>query len=110
LHDFHEILAVAMGAVPCKGQGSVDMGLFAKAKEPFLRGFLKLENGVPSHATPELAEGQPAFPQARSGAVPGGVSAVHDGLQQNDAKPVVDAGHSRFESPAATVSPMSRGW
>jgi hypothetical protein len=84
LHDFHEILAVAIGAVPCKGQGSVDMGLFAKAKEPFLRGFLKLENGVPSHATPELAEGQPAFPQARSGAVPGGVSAVHDGLQQND--------------------------
>jgi hypothetical protein len=66
-----------------KGQGSVDMGLFAKAKEPFLRGFLKLENGVPSHATPELAEGQPAF-SARSGAVPGGVSAVHDGLQQND--------------------------
>jgi hypothetical protein len=32
------------------------------------------------------------------------------GFQQNDAKPVVDAGHSRFESPAATVSPMSRGW
>ena len=27
------------------------MGLFAKAKEPFLRGFLKLENGVPSHDT-----------------------------------------------------------
>ena len=25
------------------------MGLFAKAKEPFLRGFLKLENGVRSH-------------------------------------------------------------
>jgi hypothetical protein len=25
--------------------------LFAKAKEPFLRGFLKLENGVPSHDT-----------------------------------------------------------
>jgi DDE_Tnp_1-associated len=82
LHDFPEILAIAMGAVPCKGQGSVDIGLFAKAKEPFLGGFLKLENGVPSHATPELAEGQPTFPQARSGAVPGGVSAVHDGLFQ----------------------------
>jgi hypothetical protein len=27
----------------------VDMGLFAKSKEPFLGGFLKLENGVPSH-------------------------------------------------------------
>src|ERR1700692_639116 len=51
LHDFHEILAIAMCAVLCGGQGSVDMGLFAKSKEPFLRGFLKLENGVPSHDT-----------------------------------------------------------
>ena len=51
LHDFHEILMIAMCAVLCGGQGSVDMGLFAKSKEPFLRGFLKLENGVPSHDT-----------------------------------------------------------
>ena len=51
LHDFHEILAIALCAVLCGGQGSVDMGLFAQAKEPFLRGFLKLENGVPSHDT-----------------------------------------------------------
>src|SRR5665213_2067093 len=51
LHDFHEILAIAMCAVLCGGQGSVDMGLFAKSKEPFLRRFLKLENGVPSHDT-----------------------------------------------------------
>src|SRR5438105_5223794 len=51
LHDFHEILAIAMCAVLCGGQGAVDMGLFAKAKEPFLRGFLKLANGVPSHDT-----------------------------------------------------------
>jgi predicted transposase YbfD/YdcC len=51
LHDFHEILAIAMCAVLCGAQGSVDMGLFAKSKEPFLRGFLKLENGVPSHDT-----------------------------------------------------------
>ena len=27
------------------------MALFAVATEPFLRGFLKLENGVPSHDT-----------------------------------------------------------
>ena len=40
-----------MCAVLCGEQGSADMGLFAKAKEPFLRGFLKLENGVPSHDT-----------------------------------------------------------
>ena len=51
LHDFHEILAIAMCAVLCGGQGSVDMGLFVKSKEPFLRGFLKLDNGVPSHDT-----------------------------------------------------------
>ena len=50
-HDFHEILAIAMCAVLCGGQGSVDMALFAKSKERFLRGFLTLENGVPSHDT-----------------------------------------------------------
>ena len=27
------------------------MALFAKTNEPFLRGFLKLENGLPSHDT-----------------------------------------------------------
>ena len=51
LHDFHEILTIAMCTVLCGGQGSVDMGLFARSKEPFLRGFLKLENGPPSHDT-----------------------------------------------------------
>ena len=51
LHDFHEILAIALCAVLCGSQGSVEMGLFAQSKEPFLRGFLKLENGVPSHDT-----------------------------------------------------------
>ena len=51
LHDFHEILMIAMCAVLCGGQGPVDMGLFARPKEAFLRGFLKLENGAPSHDT-----------------------------------------------------------
>ena len=49
LHDFHELLMIALCAVLCGGQGAVDMALFAKEKEPFLRGFLKLENGPPSH-------------------------------------------------------------
>ena len=47
LHDFHELLMIALCAVLCGGQGAVDMAVFAKAKEPFLRGFLKL---VPSIA------------------------------------------------------------
>ena len=51
LHDFHELLMIAPCAVLCGGQGAVDMAEFAKAKEPFLRGFLKLANGVPSHDT-----------------------------------------------------------
>ena len=51
LHDFHELLMIALCAVLCGGQGAVDMALFAKAKEPFLRGFLRLANGVPSHDT-----------------------------------------------------------
>ena len=51
LYDFYELLMIALCAVLCGGQGAVDMALFAEAKEPFLRGFHKLENGVPSHDT-----------------------------------------------------------
>ena len=51
LHDFHELLMIALCTVLCGGQGAVDMALFAETKEPFLRSFLKLENGVPSHDT-----------------------------------------------------------
>ncbi len=51
VHDFHELLLIALCAVLCGGQGAVDMALFARAKEPFLRSFLKLENGPPSHDT-----------------------------------------------------------
>ena len=51
LHDFHDLLMIALCTVLCGGQGAVDMALFAAAKEPFLRGFLKLKHGVPSHDT-----------------------------------------------------------
>ena len=51
LHDFHELLMIALCTVLCGGQGAVDMALFARSKEAFLRGFLKLANGVPSHDT-----------------------------------------------------------
>ena len=51
LHDFHELLLIALCAVLSGGQGAVDMALFAKSKESFLHGFLKLENGPPSHDT-----------------------------------------------------------
>lgn len=51
LHDFYELLLIAFCAVLCGGQSAVDMALFARAKEPFLRSFLKLQNGPPSHDT-----------------------------------------------------------
>ena len=51
LHDFHTLLFIALCTVLCGGQGAVDMALFAKAKEPFLREFLDLKNGPPSHDT-----------------------------------------------------------
>ena len=51
LHDFHELLMIALCAVLCGGQGAVDMARFAREKEPFLRGFLSLANGPPSHDT-----------------------------------------------------------
>src|SRR5882757_7309031 len=42
---------IALCAVLSGGQGATHMASFAVAKEPFLRGFLVLENGVPSHDT-----------------------------------------------------------
>jgi predicted transposase YbfD/YdcC len=51
LHDFHTLLIIALCTILCGGQGCVDMALFARAKEPFLREFLDLTNGPPSHDT-----------------------------------------------------------
>ena len=51
LHDLHELLVIALCTVLSGGRGATHMEAFAAAKEPFLRGFLKLENGLPSHDT-----------------------------------------------------------
>jgi DDE_Tnp_1-associated/Transposase DDE domain len=51
LHDFHELLIIALCAVLSGGKGAVDMALYAETKEPFLRSFLALKNGLPSHDT-----------------------------------------------------------
>lgn len=51
LHDFHDLLMIALCAVLAGGENATDMAEFARAKEPFLRGFLKLPHGVPSHDT-----------------------------------------------------------
>ena len=51
LHDFHDLLMIALCTVLCGGQNAMDMAVFGKAKEPLLRGFLRLKNGTPSHDT-----------------------------------------------------------
>ena len=50
-HDLLEILMIALCTVLCGGQTAVDMAEFAEDKEAFLRGFLTLEHGPPSHDT-----------------------------------------------------------
>lgn len=50
-HDFYELLIMALCAVLCGGQSGTDMALFARSKEPFLRNFLRLKHGTPSHDT-----------------------------------------------------------
>lgn len=52
LHDFHELLFIALCSVLCGGQGAVDMALFARSKESFLRGILTLANGTLANGTP----------------------------------------------------------
>ncbi len=51
LHDLLEILMIALCTVLSGGQTAVDMEIFAREKEAFLREFLKLEHGPPSHDT-----------------------------------------------------------
>lgn len=50
-HNLHEILMIALCTLLCGGEDCSDMALFGEAKEPFLRQFLTLKHGIPSHDT-----------------------------------------------------------
>lgn len=50
-HDLHEILVIALCTMLCGGEDCSDMALFGRAKAPFLRSFLRLRHGIPSHDT-----------------------------------------------------------
>ena len=50
-HDLLEIVTIALCTVLSGGQTAVDMAIFAREKEAFLREFLILEHGAPSHDT-----------------------------------------------------------
>jgi predicted transposase YbfD/YdcC len=50
-HDLHDLLLIALCTFLCGGETCVDMAEFAEAKEEFLRGFMGLAGGLPSHDT-----------------------------------------------------------
>ena len=50
-HDLLEMLMIALCTVLSGGEDCTDMAEFARAKLGFLRGFLRLEHGAPSHDT-----------------------------------------------------------
>jgi predicted transposase YbfD/YdcC len=50
-HDLLEILLIALCTVLCGGETCTDMVRFGRAKEEFLRQFLTLRHGIPSHDT-----------------------------------------------------------
>ena len=48
LHKFEDILLIAICALLCGAESFEDMELFGDTKEPWLRTFLELPNGIPS--------------------------------------------------------------
>jgi hypothetical protein len=50
-HALNEILIIAVCAMLCGAEDCSDMALFGRAKEAFLRQFLELRHGIPSHDT-----------------------------------------------------------
>ena len=50
-HDLHEVLTIALLSMLTGGRTCVDMEDFGCVWEPWLREFMTLENGIPSHDT-----------------------------------------------------------
>ncbi len=50
-HQLMDILTIAICGVICGADGWVELEQFGKSKEEWLKGFLELPNGIPSHDT-----------------------------------------------------------
>jgi predicted transposase YbfD/YdcC len=50
-HRLIDILFIAVCTIICGGEGFVDMELFGRSKEAWLRRYLELPHGIPSHDT-----------------------------------------------------------
>lgn len=51
LHKLEDILAITICAVICGAEGWTEIELFGRSKHPWLKTFLELSNGIPSHDT-----------------------------------------------------------
>lgn len=51
LHKFEDLLLISICSLLCGAESFEDMELFGDAKEPWLRTFLELPHGIPSHDT-----------------------------------------------------------
>jgi len=51
LHKLEDILAITICAVICGAEGWTEIELFAESKQQWLKTFLELANGIPSHDT-----------------------------------------------------------
>ena len=56
-HPLIDILTIGLCAVLCGGEGWTDMATFGQARAAWLRTFLALPNGIPSHDTTPTAVG-----------------------------------------------------
>ena len=50
-HKLIDIITIAICGVICGADSWVDLEIFGKSKEGWLKGFLELPNGIPSHDT-----------------------------------------------------------
>ena len=50
-HNLYKVLIIAVCTLLCGGEDCSDMAVFGRTKRPFLRQFLGLKHGIPSHDT-----------------------------------------------------------
>ena len=72
-----DIIVIAICATICGADSWVHMGMFGKSKEEWLKTFLELPHGIPSHDTPafaragSLATYSPDWTRSSPGTAPG---------------------------------------
>lgn len=96
LHDFHELLRIALCCVLCGGQGAVDMALFAEAKRAVSTRFSQ-----PGQRPAQSRHLQPSVSQSRSGSISRFVSTFHGPVLETVAG---RGGHRRQGCPALVRS------